>query len=267
MRTPRTTTPGPGAPAGRPATPPRGRRAHAGRPADERPEPETGASAGRRPRHGSLRPRTVRAKIISLLMVPVVSLLALWGFATVTTAQDVARLREVRRLDTTVRGPVTEAVRALQDERTAALRQLAAPGTGHAATLRERAGRTDAALKALSIGGGHTVADAGLLPVGTAARLTAFLDEVKQVRTVRTRLLSPSRNGSGAPPAHRYRWAGHGCGETRGHRDAERLHAVRRRRHRGSRRLRIADGNSGGRDRIEDTCPARTDPQRRDAGA
>lgn len=199
MRTPRTTTPGPGAPAGRPATPPRGRRAHAGRPADERPGPETGASAGRRPRHGSLRPRTVRAKIISLLMVPVVSLLALWGFATVTTAQDVARLREVRRLDTTVRGPVTEAVRALQDERTAALRQLAAPGTGHAATLRERAGRTDAALKALSIGGGHTVADAGLLPVGTAARLTAFLDEVKQVRTVRTRLLSPSRNGSGAP--------------------------------------------------------------------
>ncbi|MFD9998606.1 sensor histidine kinase [[Kitasatospora] papulosa] len=202
MRTPRTTTPGPGAPAGRP-TPPRGRRAHAGRPADERPGPETGAwsSAERRPKHGSLRPRTVRAKIISLLMVPVVSLLALWGFATVTTAQDVARLREVQRLDSTVRGPVTEAVRALQDERTAALRQLAAPGTGHAATLRERAGRTDAALKALSIGGGHTVADAGLLPAGTAARLIAFLDEVKQVRTVRTRLLSPSRNGAGAPPA------------------------------------------------------------------
>ncbi|MFD9783305.1 MHYT domain-containing protein [[Kitasatospora] papulosa] len=68
-------------------------------------------------------------------------------------------------------------------------------------------------------------------------------------------------------PGHRNRWAGHGCGETRGHRDAERLHAVRRRRHRGSRCLRIADGNSGGRDRIEDTCPARTGPQRRDAGA
>ncbi|MEW2236813.1 hypothetical protein AB0886_32485, partial [Streptomyces sp. NPDC024062] len=111
MLTPRTTTPGPGAPAGRP-TPPRGRRAHAGRPADERPGPETGAwsSAGRRPKHGSLRPRTVRAKIISLLMVPVVSLLALWGFATVTTAQDVARLREVQRLDSTVRDANREAL-------------------------------------------------------------------------------------------------------------------------------------------------------------
>ncbi|MFD9234579.1 ATP-binding protein [[Kitasatospora] papulosa] len=163
MRTPRTTTPGPGAPAGRP-TPPRGRRAHAGLPADERPGPETGAwsSAERRPKHGSLRPRTVRAKIISLLMVPVVSLLALWGFATVTTAQDVARLREVQRLDSTVRGPVTEAVRALQDERTAALRQLAAPGTGHAAAAvrtelraietaagQGSAGRTDPVARAL----------------------------------------------------------------------------------------------------------------------
>lgn len=133
MRTPRTTTPGPGAHADRSATPPRGRRAHAGPPADERPERETAAASspvGQLPERGSLRPRTVRAKIISLLMVPVVSLLALWGFATVTTAQDVARLREVQRLDNTVRGPVTEAVGALQDERTAALRQLAAPEPG-----------------------------------------------------------------------------------------------------------------------------------------
>ncbi|WP_371605897.1 nitrate- and nitrite sensing domain-containing protein [Streptomyces sp. NBC_01213] len=200
MRTPRTTTPGPGAHADRSATPPRGRRAHAGPPADERPERETAAASspvGQLPERGSLRPRTVRAKIISLLMVPVVSLLALWGFATVTTAQDVARLREVQRLDNTVRGPVTEAVGALQDERTAALRQLAAPGTGRAETLRERAGRTDAALKALSIGGGHTVADAGPLPAGTAARLTTFLDRMQQLRKARTRILNPSRGGAG----------------------------------------------------------------------
>lgn len=93
-------------------------------------------------------------------MVPVVSLLGLWGLATVTTAQDVARLREDQRVDSAVRTPVTAAVGALQDERTAALRRLAAPGAEHAAALRRQAARTDTALKALDLGGGHTVADA-----------------------------------------------------------------------------------------------------------
>lgn len=52
-----------------------------------------------------MRPRTVRAKIVCLLMVPVVSLLALWAYATVTTAQDVARLRQLQRVDAGIRTP------------------------------------------------------------------------------------------------------------------------------------------------------------------
>lgn len=44
-----------------------------------------------------MRPRTVRAKIVCLLMVPAVSLLALWAYATVSTAQDVSRLRQLQR--------------------------------------------------------------------------------------------------------------------------------------------------------------------------
>ncbi|MFE5243636.1 MULTISPECIES: sensor histidine kinase [unclassified Streptomyces] len=208
MRTPRTTTPDPGAHTGRPVTPPRGRRAHAGPPADERPDREAGppTPAGNPPARGSLRPRTVRAKIISLLMVPVVSLLALWGFATVTTAQDVARLREVQRVDTTVRAPVTAAVSALQGERTAALRQSASPGTGHAAALKQQAGRTDAALGELSLGDDHTVADAGLLPAKAAARLGTFLDRARELRTLRADLLNPSEDGTatGADAYTRY---------------------------------------------------------------
>ncbi|WP_329042520.1 nitrate- and nitrite sensing domain-containing protein [Streptomyces sp. NBC_00178] len=190
MRTPRPTNPEPGPDTGRPATPPRGRRAHAGRPADEPPEPT--AATGPGTTGASLRPRTVRAKIISLLMVPVVSLLALWGFATVTTAQDLARSREIQRMDSTVRVPVARVVGALQDERTAALRQLAAPGTGHAAALQQRAERTDAALGALSLGEGHTVADAGVLSSGAAARLTVFLDQVRQLSAVRTGVIDPT---------------------------------------------------------------------------
>ncbi|MFF4243304.1 nitrate- and nitrite sensing domain-containing protein [Streptomyces sp. NPDC001822] len=194
MRTPRPTNPEPGPDTGRPATPPRGRRAHAGRPADE--PTEHAAPQPEATRHGaaraSLRPRTVRAKIISLLMVPVVSLLALWGFATVTTAQDLARAREIQRMDSLARVPVAGVVAALQDERTAALRQLTAPGTGHAAALQQRAERTDAALGELSLGDGHTVADAGVLPSGAAARLTAFLDRARRLTTVRDRVMDPT---------------------------------------------------------------------------
>ncbi|MFE9859980.1 nitrate- and nitrite sensing domain-containing protein [Streptomyces sp. NPDC005780] len=189
MRPPRT-TPDPGASDARPATTPtppaRGRRAHAGPPADESaehgsPPAEYGISAPRGRR--ALRPRTVRAKIISLLMLPVVSLLALWGFATVSTAQDVARLRQLQRVDEEVRAPVAAAVSALQSERKAAMLQSADPSTAHAAALKERAGRTDTALDALRLGDSHTVADTGNLPGGLAGRLDRFLGLAQDLRT------------------------------------------------------------------------------------
>ncbi|WP_371601897.1 nitrate- and nitrite sensing domain-containing protein [Streptomyces sp. NBC_01220] len=189
MRPPRT-TPDPGASDARPTTTPtpapRGRRAHAGPPADESAEHDsplaeygTAVPRGRR----ALRPRTVRAKIISLLMLPVVSLLALWGFATVSTAQDVARLRQLQRVDEEVRAPVASAVWALQSERKAAMLQSADPGTAHAAALKEQAGRTDTALDALRLGDGHTVADTGNLPGGLAGRLDRFLGLAQDLRT------------------------------------------------------------------------------------
>ncbi|MET7643232.1 nitrate- and nitrite sensing domain-containing protein [Streptomyces sp. NPDC005426] len=189
MRPPRT-TPEPGAsdarPATRPAPPARGRRAHAGPPADERaehagPPPADGISAPRGRR--TLRPRTVRAKIISLLMLPVVSLLALWGFATVSTAQDVARLRQLQRVDEEVRAPVAAAVSALQDERKAAMLQAADPGGAHASALAERTGRTDTALDALRLDDRHTIADTGNLPGGVAGRLDRFLGLAQDLRT------------------------------------------------------------------------------------
>ncbi|MFF5970266.1 nitrate- and nitrite sensing domain-containing protein [Streptomyces sp. NPDC012769] len=134
-----------------------------------------GGGGGREGLGGGLRPRTVRAKIVSLLMVPVVSLLALWGFATVTTAQDIARLRLLRSVDADVRQPVTAAIAALQDERSAAVRQTAAPGTGRAAELKERVGATDAAITRLRLGDRHTVGDNGSLPADVATRVTAFV--------------------------------------------------------------------------------------------
>ena len=107
-------------------SPARGRRAHAGPPADERLDDPVGAVPDEMPTRAGrwlIRPRTVRAKIVCLLMVPVVSLLALWAYATVTTAQDVSRMRQVQRADSAVRTPVAEAVTALQAERAAAVRR------------------------------------------------------------------------------------------------------------------------------------------------
>ncbi|WP_208614175.1 sensor histidine kinase [Streptomyces yokosukanensis] len=186
MRPPRTTPN-----AGTPEHPPRGRRAHAGPPADEGTDRPLGtppatarARASRR-----LRPRTVRAKVVSLLMVPVVSLLALWAYATVTTAQDVARLRQSQRIDAELRTPVAAAVDALQAERTAAVRYATAPGAGGGSDIRSLGVRTDRAVAALRLGGDHTVADTEELPAGVSGRLGAFVTGAERLRALRTAVL------------------------------------------------------------------------------
>lgn len=197
MRTPRRT------PTAGTETPPppavRGRRAHAGPPADERLDPggrydpdETGApTTGPPARAGRwhIRPRTVRAKIVCLLMVPVVSLLALWAYATVTTAQDIARIRQAQRVDASVRGPVADAVAALQAERVAAVRYATRPSVPRESELRTTAQRTGRAVDALRLGDRHTVADGADLPAGVAERLAGFVTGADRLSALRTSVL------------------------------------------------------------------------------
>ncbi|MEV5437660.1 ATP-binding protein [Streptomyces sp. NPDC052682] len=187
MPTPRRNrTPGGEAPP-RPAV--RGRRAHAGPPADED-RPDTAPSeVPTRAWRRRIRPRTVRAKIVCLLMVPVVSLLALWAYATVTTAQDVSRLRQVQRLDALVRAPVSAAVTALQAERAAAVRRATAPSAARPDELSSLARRTDRAVAGLRLGDHHTVADGEELPAAVAARLEAFVTGAERLRPLRTAVL------------------------------------------------------------------------------
>ncbi|WP_405982009.1 nitrate- and nitrite sensing domain-containing protein [Streptomyces sp. NBC_00158] len=171
------------APPRLPEPPSRGRRAHAGPPAAEPPEPGPGRPApagGTGPVRaggpwGRLRPATVRAKIVSLLMVPVVSLLALWGFATVSTAQEIARLSRVRQVDAEIRTPLAAALTEIQAERRAAVRLLADPASGEAPALEQQARRTDEAVRRLRLGDRHTVADSGDYRTDTVARLGAFV--------------------------------------------------------------------------------------------
>ncbi|WP_026248682.1 sensor histidine kinase [Streptomyces sp. LaPpAH-108] len=190
MRPPRST---PQAAASTQAPPPRrGRRAHAGPPADEPldalldfPPDHAPPRAGR----WHMRPRTVRAKVVCLLMVPVVSLLALWAYATVTTAQDVTRLRQSQRVDDELRSPVAAAVAALQNERTAAVRYANDPSAAHADDLRTLVSRTDRTVAALRLGDHSTVASGQELPAVVGSRLTAFVTGAEQLRTLRTAVL------------------------------------------------------------------------------
>ncbi|MGW1619891.1 sensor histidine kinase [Streptomyces sp. NPDC002172] len=186
MRTSRRTpTAGPETPSPRPV---RGRRAHAGPPADEQVDDLGGTAADNaatRPGGWRIRPRTVRAKVVCLLMVPVMSLLALWAYATVTTAQDVARLRQSQHVDAALRTPVATAVAALQAERAAAVRYATDPGAEQAADLRKLGTDTDQAVSVLRLGKDSTVADGEELPSGVAQRLKAFVTGAEQLRTLR----------------------------------------------------------------------------------
>jgi len=190
MRTPRRTpTNGSEPPSAGPA---RGRRAHAGPPADEGPDDPMGTVPDDPPMHAGgwrIRPRTVRAKIVCLLMVPVVSLLALWAYATVSTAQDVSRLRQLQRVDSEIRTPVAAAVAALQAERAAAVRYATDPAAGRAGDLKALADRTDKAVADLRLGENNTVADSEELPAGVAQRLETFVSGAEALSSLRTAVL------------------------------------------------------------------------------
>ncbi|WP_431949421.1 nitrate- and nitrite sensing domain-containing protein [Actinacidiphila sp. bgisy167] len=115
-------------------------------------------------------------------MVPIVSLMALWAFAAVTTAQDVSGRLRAQRVAETVREPVAGAVTALQAERRAATRYLTRPTSGAAADLSKRAAATDRAAARLRLDGGHTVAEGAGLPGAAVVRVRTFVGELERLR-------------------------------------------------------------------------------------
>lgn len=98
-----------------------------------------------------LRPRTVRAKIVTLLAVPVIALMALWGLAAVTTVRSVYAERQLTALENPVRATMADAQTALSRERAAAVSLLTQqdprPGSFTAATS-----ASDTALTAVRTG-------------------------------------------------------------------------------------------------------------------
>ncbi|MEV4923291.1 sensor histidine kinase [Streptomyces roseoverticillatus] len=99
------------------------------------------------------RGKTIRRKIVALLLVPLVSLTGLWVFATVITGTEAARLLSAAEAIRTAGLPAEDLVRALQKERRQTLVLLADPRRAdHLALLREQQAATDRAAAAFRTG-------------------------------------------------------------------------------------------------------------------
>ncbi|GAA3074002.1 hypothetical protein GCM10020000_68720 [Streptomyces olivoverticillatus] len=90
------------------------------------------------------RGKSIRRKIVALLLVPLVSLTALWAFATVITGKQAIELLSVADVLRKLGYPTEDMARALEKERRQALVYLADPGrAGALADLRARQRTTD----------------------------------------------------------------------------------------------------------------------------
>ncbi|MER0444476.1 nitrate- and nitrite sensing domain-containing protein [Streptomyces sp. Edi4] len=93
------------------------------------------------------RGKSIRRKIVALLLVPLVSLTALWGFSTYLTGRQANELMNVANIVKKVGYPIEDTVRVIQQERRQTLVYLADERPADALTaLRSRRADTDVAM-------------------------------------------------------------------------------------------------------------------------
>src|SRR5437588_5520363 len=120
-----------------------------------------------------LRAKSVRARTVALLTVPIISLMTLWALATVSAVQNAWTLHQVKQLNAHLAGPVGDLVDSLQAERTAVAQYLATPRSGDQAIAAQR-DRTAAATAALVDGVTLARADIANLAPEVNARITVL---------------------------------------------------------------------------------------------
>ncbi|MFD3478264.1 nitrate- and nitrite sensing domain-containing protein [Streptomyces sp. NPDC058695] len=121
------------------------------------------------------RPKSIRAKVVTLLTVPVLSLMALWGHAAVTTASQVSSTEQLRQIDSALVKPVADFTTTVQDERAAALKFRAAPGPSARRDFDAARSRTDKAVAALRAGIRSSSTDLAALDAQLPDRISALL--------------------------------------------------------------------------------------------
>ncbi|MEE1758184.1 sensor histidine kinase [Streptomyces sp. SP18BB07] len=143
-----------------------------------------------------LRPRSVRAKIVALLMLPIVSLMALWSYAAVTTVAAIGDTERAKDVNSELLAPVAEFVTALQGERTAAMRYSAKRTETGLDDLRADQQTTDKAVTALRAGLSSSSSDAALIDPGLPDRLDTLEADFSDLAALRA-----DTTGSGARDA------------------------------------------------------------------
>ncbi|MGW2134143.1 nitrate- and nitrite sensing domain-containing protein [Streptomyces coelicoflavus] len=131
------------------------------------------------------RGKSIRRKIVALLLVPLVSLTAIWAFATALTGREAAQLFSVSTVVEKIGYPVEDTVRVLQQERRQTLVHLADPRASDGLAALQRSRRaTDEAVAEIR----RNAADAGVRDdLGRAGeeRLTAVLDAFDGIGSLR----------------------------------------------------------------------------------
>ncbi|MEV5613268.1 nitrate- and nitrite sensing domain-containing protein [Streptomyces sp. NPDC052225] len=96
------------------------------------------------------RGKSIRRKIVALLMVPLLSLTAIWAFASVITGRAAVQLITAGRVADAIGYPLSDTSRVLQDERRQTLVYLADPRASDAQSkLRIRRSASDEAMSAI----------------------------------------------------------------------------------------------------------------------
>ncbi|MET9606866.1 nitrate- and nitrite sensing domain-containing protein [Streptomyces sp. NPDC006512] len=131
------------------------------------------------------RGKSIRRKIVALLLVPLVSLTALWGFATVITGRQAVQLLDVAYVIEKVGYPIEDVVRVIQKERRQTLVVIGDPRASAATTeLAKSRTATDEMIRQIA----RNAADPEVLDElspQTAGRLRSILEAFQGVEALR----------------------------------------------------------------------------------
>ncbi|MGW7273824.1 nitrate- and nitrite sensing domain-containing protein [Streptomyces sp. NPDC054864] len=131
------------------------------------------------------RGKSIRRKIVALLLVPLISLTAMWGFATYLTGQSAKDLVDVANVVEKIGYPIEDTARVVQQERRQTLVYLADPRASDAlAALRRSQTATDKTVTKVVENAEHPdVRDEVTGP--SADRLASLLDSLDGIESLR----------------------------------------------------------------------------------
>ncbi|WP_329446778.1 nitrate- and nitrite sensing domain-containing protein [Streptomyces sp. NBC_01426] len=131
------------------------------------------------------RGKSIRRKIVALLLVPLVSLTALWGFSTVITGRQAVQLLDVAYVIEKVGYPIEDVVRVIQKERRQTLVLIGDPRASAAtAELTRSRAATDAAVRIITENAKDPEVMDELAPE-TAQRLRSILEAFRGIEALR----------------------------------------------------------------------------------